>query len=154
MKALRSAGLFTVIVLQGCALGPDTRSSDEATIHTLVEEWSAASQAKDPARFTSVYAEDAVVMLEGSPDLQGLEAIRAGISGMMQDPNFALEFHADNIVAARSGDLAYETGTFQMTMSDPDGKPASQTGNYVVVWGKQSDGTWKVLVDAPVSSAP
>jgi len=33
-------------------------------------------------------------------------------------------------------------------------KPATQRGNYVVVWKKQADGQWKAAVDAPVSDPP
>ena len=152
MNMLGSSALLGLVALAGCAGYSDTRSTDEAAIHALIEDWSAAAQAKDAARFTSIYADDAVVMLEGAPDLRGLTDIRAGIGGMMQDPNFALSFEADEVVVARSGDLAYETGTFSMTLSGPDLNPMSQAGNYVVVWRKQPDGAWKVIVDAPISS--
>jgi uncharacterized protein (TIGR02246 family) len=133
---------------------PDTRAADEAAIRASVREWSAAAQAKDAAKFVSFYGEDAAVMLEDAPDINGLPAIREGIGGMMQDPSFALSFEADKVVVARSGDLAYETGTYSMTMSGPDKKPATEKGHYVVVWQKRADGTWKVAVDVPVSDPP
>jgi uncharacterized protein (TIGR02246 family) len=133
---------------------PDTRPADEAAIHQLVKDWSAAAQAKDAEKFTSVYADDAVVMMEAVPDVSGKPAIREAIGGMMQDPNFALSFAADKVVVARSGDLAYETGSYSMTMSDAKKKPATQIGHYVVVWQKQADGAWKVVRDVPVSDPP
>lgn len=133
---------------------PDTRAADEAAIHAAVTEWSAAAQAKDVEKFASFYAEDGVLMLENSPDFTGKAAIRDAISGMMQDPNFALSFAADKVVAARSGDLAYESGTYSLTLSDAKKKPAGQQGHYVVVWQKQADGAWKVVRDVPVSDPP
>jgi len=132
----------------------DTTEADSAAIHALVKNWSEAAQAKDLESFVSVYAEDGVVMLEGAPDLRGLEAIRAGIGGMMQDPNFNLSFEIENVVVAASGDLAYETGTYGLSLSDPEGKAVSQQGHYVVVWRKQPDGHWKVALDVPVSDPP
>jgi uncharacterized protein (TIGR02246 family) len=132
----------------------DTRAADESAIRAAVKEWSAAAQAKDPEKFSSFYAEDAVVMLGNSPDFSGKPAIREALGGMMQDPNFALSFENDKVVVARSGDLAYETGTYTMTMSDPKKKPATEKGHYVVVWQKQADGTWKAVRDAPVSDPP
>jgi ketosteroid isomerase-like protein len=72
----------------------------------------------------------------------------------MQDPNFALSFAADEVVVERSGDLAYETGAYTLTMSAPDGEPATQKGHYVDVWKKNDQGEWKVAVDAPVSDPP
>ena len=163
---MRSLGRFAsllvgVLTLAACAQPPqapveppDTRAADEATIHAAVKEWSASAQAKDADKFTSVYAEDATVMMEAAPDVTGKAAIREAIGGMMQDPNFALSFAANKVVVARSGDLAYETGTYSMTMSDAKKKPSTNSGNYVVVWQKQADGAWKVMVDAPISDPP
>ena len=154
--------LLGLVVLVGCAqqplmeapAPPDTRDADAASIHALVEEWSAAAQAKDPVGFASVYAENSRLMLESAPDVNGRQAIQEALGGMMQDPNFDLSFEADEVVVSRSSDLAYETGTYSMTLSDPEGNPATQMGYYVVVWQKQADGSWKVVVDAPVSDPP
>jgi len=163
LNALGRIGLTAAAVaLAACAqqpapapsAPPDTRAADEATLRTLIGDWSASARAKDATKFVSVYAEDAVVMLANAPDIKGLAAIREGIPAMMQDPAFALSFEPDRIVVARSGDLAYETGTYAMTMTGPDKKPATEKGHYVVVWRKQADGTWKVVVDAPISDPP
>ena len=45
--------------------------------------------------------------------------------------------------------MAYELGTFELTANDKKGAPQTMKANYVVVWGKQTDGSWKALVDAP-----
>ena len=133
---------------------PDTRADDEAALRATIKEWAAAAQAKDAAKFVSFYADDAVVMMAGAPDISGMAAIREGIGAMMQDPHFALSFEPDNVVVARSGDLAYETGPYSMTMTGPGRKPATERGHYVVVWRRQVDGTWKAVVDAPLSDPP
>ena len=154
--------LAAAVALAGCTQErapapsepPDTRAADEATLRALIKEWSAAAQAKDAAKFVSFYAEDAVLMLANEPDVKGLAAIREAVPGMMQDPAFALSFEPDNVVVARSGDLAFETGPYSMTMTGPDKKPATEKGHYVAVWRKQADGTWKVAVDAPSSDPP
>jgi len=163
MKALGRTGyLALAMTVAGCAqqpapqptAPPDTRAADEAALRALIGEWSAAAQAKEPAKFVSVYADDAVVMMEDAPDISGIAAIREGIAGMMQDPNFALSFAPDKVVVARSGDYAFEVGPYSMTMSGPDKKPAAEKGRYVVVWRKESNGAWKVVVDAPISDPP
>jgi uncharacterized protein (TIGR02246 family) len=162
MKVLvRHVALVGALALVGCAAEapppaepPDTRAADASTIHAAVKEWSAAAEAKDAEKFASFYAEDGVLLLEAAPDARGMAALREGIAGMMQDPNFALSFAADEVVVARSGDLAYETGAYTLTMSAPDGEPATQKGHYVDVWKKNDQGEWKVAVDAPVSDPP
>ena len=155
MKSIRRhVASAVVLVFAVCPLAVADTSADEATIHSLVESWSAAAQAKDLDRFASIYASDAVLMLEGAPDMVGREAIRSGIGGLMQDPHFDLSFEADEVVVAEAGDLAYETGRYSLSMSDADGNPTSQAGRYVVVWRKEPDGNWKVVIDAPVSDPP
>jgi ketosteroid isomerase-like protein len=47
---------------------------------------------------------------------------------------------------AHSRDLAYEVGTFELTLDDAQGKPVKTPGKYVVVW-KQTDGKWRVAAD-------
>jgi uncharacterized protein (TIGR02246 family) len=155
----RSVALVGAVALAGCAPQPaaeppDTRAADEAAIHAAVKAWSAAAEAKDAEAFVSVYAEDGALMLEDAPDVHGLADLQEGVSAMMQDPNFALSFAADKVVVARAGDIAYETGTYSMTMSDPDGNPAPEKGSYVAVWQKEADGQWKVILDVPVSDPP
>jgi uncharacterized protein (TIGR02246 family) len=162
-NALGRAGfLCAAMALAACApppapapsAAPDTRAADEAALRGIIKDWAAAAQAKDAAKFVSLYADDAVVMMAGAPDIRGIAAIREGIPAMMQDPAFALSFEADTVEVARSGDLAYETGTYSMTMTGPDKKAATEKGHYVVVWRKGADGTWKVVVDAPISDPP
>ena len=59
------------------------------------------------------------------------------------------------VEVARSGDIAYETSTYTLTMTDPKTKkPVTETGAGLVVWKKQADGSWKAHVDAPVSNPP
>jgi uncharacterized protein (TIGR02246 family) len=131
---------------------PDTREADEAAIRAAVRDWTAAAEAKDADRFASFYMDDGVLMLEGMPDIHGQSDLREGMTGMMQDPNFSLSFDTDDVEVARSGDMAYETGTYTMTVTDPStSAPVTERGSYVVVWRKQDDGSWKVAVDAPLS---
>jgi len=134
---------------------PDTRAEDEAAIRAAVKEWSAAAGAKDPARFGSFYTDDGMLMLEGAPLISGRASIVEGMTPMMKDdPNFALSFETAKVEVARSSDIAYETGTYQITTSDPKTKKALPVkGKYVVVW-KKIGGTWKVAVDAPITDGP
>jgi uncharacterized protein (TIGR02246 family) len=167
MARLTRSGLVPVLLLSltGCPAekapppplptpAPDTRPQDEAAIRAAIKEWAAAAAARNPEKFTSFYAEDATVLLPGTADPAGKTAIGEAITGMMKDANFALSFEADKVVVSRSGDIAYETGTYSMTVTDPKKKASTERGHYVVVWQKQSDSSWKVVVDAPVSDAP
>ena len=53
-----------------------------------------------------------------------------------------------------SGDYAFETGTYDMTMKPKTGKSMHDVGKYLVVWKKQADGSWKIYRDAWNADAP
>jgi len=158
----RIGSLVVMVILGACSQQqppapqpvepPDTRAADEAAIRAAAKEWASAAAAKDAEKFASFYAEDATLMLGNAPDFKGATAIREAAGGMMQDANFALSFETTAVQVARSGDMAYELGTYSMTTTNPKTKKAAtEKGNYVVVWKKQADGKWKAIVDAPVS---
>ncbi len=55
---------------------------------------------------------------------------------------------------ARSGELAYVVGVYQITPKDPEGKALADTGKLVEVWKKQADGKWKTVADIFNSDVP
>ena len=62
-------------------------------------------------------------------------------------PGPGLSWKTSSLEIARSGEMAYETGNYNFVTIDKKGKTNDQKGKYVVVWKKQSDGSWKVVVD-------
>ena len=136
----------------GAAQTADTRAADEEAIRAADLAWSKAAGDKDAAKFASFYAENAVLMPPGGAAAKGRDAIQQALTTMMQDPNFSLSFAPTKIVVAKAGDQAYELGDFQLTTSDKKKKPSTLKAAYVVVWGKQMDGSWKALVDAPMTT--
>jgi uncharacterized protein (TIGR02246 family) len=130
----------------------DNRAADEAAIRAADAAWSKAAGDKDAARTASYYADSAVLMAAGSPITTGKDAIQKGFTGMMTDPKFGLSFAPTKVEVSKAGDLAYEIGDYEITFSDKKGKPLTTKAKYVVVWGKQADGSWKALVDAPTTT--
>jgi uncharacterized protein (TIGR02246 family) len=127
----------------------DNRAADEAAIRAADAAWSKAAGEKDVARTASYYADAAVLMAAGGPVVTGKDAIQKAYADMMANPGFALSFAPTKVEVSRAGDLAYEIGAYSITFSDKKGKPQTTKAKYVVVWGKQPDGSWKVLVDSP-----
>jgi uncharacterized protein (TIGR02246 family) len=113
----------------------------------------AAFEAKDPAKLTSYYASDAVVSMPGRAAAKGTEAIGKINSEDMADPNFRLTFANEHTDVAASGDMAYTRGTFNVTFTHPETKQAAtEQGNYLTVFKKQADGSWKAVSDYAVPS--
>jgi uncharacterized protein (TIGR02246 family) len=122
------------------------RPSDEKTIRDADALWSHALETKDLEQALSFYADDASVLPFNAPMATGKEPIRQIWSRLLSTPGFSLRFAPSTVEVAHSGDLAYEVGTFELTMNDAQGKPVATPGKYVVVW-KQTDGKWKATAD-------
>jgi uncharacterized protein (TIGR02246 family) len=121
-------------------------SGDEQAIRALDAAWSQAAGAKALDKTVSFYADDASLLPSNAPIANGKEAIHAAWGQFMAMPGFSISFAPNKIVVAKSGDIAYEIGTFQSTLNDAQGKPASSVGKYVVNWQKRA-GQWKVVAD-------
>jgi ketosteroid isomerase-like protein len=52
---------------------------------------------------------------------------------------------------SRAGDLGYTTGPWQFKQDIKDAKPAA-FGNFMTVWKKQADGSWKFVLDLGISN--
>jgi uncharacterized protein (TIGR02246 family) len=151
-KTMLAAGLAAALVLAGCTPPPppeppDPRPEIEQTIRELVFDWSGAAEEKDVEKFVSFYAADGSLMLHGRPKLTGHEAIRAAATELFAAPGFHLNFGPTSVEVARSGEMAYEVGTYTLKTQDARKREVTEEGKYLVVWKKQADGAWKVKYD-------
>jgi len=127
----------------------DRQAVDDSAIHAADTAWLNGISAKDTARVMTLYANDAVTLPPGAPLLTGKDAMRKSWAAQMAMSGFALTFRPIKTVAA--GDLAYEIGDYQFN-GRKNGQATNMKGKYVVVWGRQPDGSWKVLVNAPTTT--
>jgi uncharacterized protein (TIGR02246 family) len=150
LKTRTTLGLLAGVFAVGVGVAVAQMSSgnkDEQTIRKLDTEWSAAAQSKDNAKTLSYYAEDASAFPFNAPIATGKEQIQKVWTGLMAMPGFSLRFAPTKIEVAKSGDLAYDVGTFELKVNDANGKLTTEMGKYVVVWKKQADKQWKVVAD-------
>lgn len=153
---MRKAGIFLAILAlaaSGCAQ-PIDEEAEAAAIRRAEDEYVNAARAKDLERTLFYYADDASVFPPNAPVVTGKAAIQAAYSEWLADPAFALSVQPTKVEVSRMGDLAYLVGTYEFTVSDPDGKPLTDRGKYVDVWKKQPDGTWKHVIDIWNSDQP
>ncbi|HEX5832474.1 MAG TPA: DUF4440 domain-containing protein [Pyrinomonadaceae bacterium] len=125
----------------------DTRAADEATLRNLDAEWSKAAGAKDLEKTASYYTDDAIVLPPNMPVIQGKQQARAMWQGMFSVPGFGGGWKATKVEVARSGDLGYVTGAYELSETDASGRPIVDKGKYLEIWKKQPDGSWKCVAD-------
>jgi uncharacterized protein (TIGR02246 family) len=145
--------LFLLSVSVACQTS-GTRADDEAALKKLDDEWSKAVGSRDVDKAISYYTDDAVAMLPNIPTLTGKEPIRSFWKNMLDSPSFGGDWKPTKIEVARSGDLAYVSGTYEFTEKDDGGKPITDKGKYLDVWRKQADGSWKCVANMFNSDLP
>jgi ketosteroid isomerase-like protein len=150
MKTSVKIGLLAALLTAGISVSLAQKSSgdaDEQAIRKLDKEWSAAAGSKDVGKTIEYYAEDGSAFPFNAPIATGKEQIKKVWVGLTSMPGFALSFGPTKIEVAKSGDIAYDVGTFELRFNDASGKPTTEIGKYVVVWKKQADRQWKVVAD-------
>ncbi len=130
---------------------PDTRAADEAAIRANDADFAKAAAAKDIDKCVSLYMDDAVIFSPGTPAVIGKDNIHKFFERMLAAPTMEFSFSDVTVDVARSGDLAEDRGAVQVTTTDKNGKPVTDGSQYVLVWKKQADGSWKVAADTSAS---
>jgi len=162
-KALLLPVLVLALAATGCDrarnpfAGNDSNSIANANASDAVKsveaDMLAAFHAKDAAKLSGYYAPDAVLAVPGRT-VQGTEAINKANAEDLNDPAFKLDFTNERTDVAKSGDLAYTSGSFQVIFTNTQTKKVeSQTGTYVTVFRKQADGSWKAVADIATPKA-
>jgi len=100
------------------------------------------------------YADDGVAMFSTMPMLTTKDAIRKAFAEFLGTPGLAMKWQVTKVAVARSGDLGYTVGTYEMSMKDPKGNPVSDHGKYTTVWKRAADGSWKAVADISNSDGP
>lgn len=149
----RAFGLMGVLCVGGIAaflLLPALVGEMDANAKALVkldDDWSAAAGARDIERVASFYAEDAMAYPPNEPVAMGRAAAKKVWAELLADPSLAISWKATNAEVSKSGELAFTSGTYELSVKAPDGKPVVEKGKYLCVWKKDKDGNWKAAHD-------
>lgn len=127
----------------------------EQQIRDIETKWNGDYNSRNVEALAAHYADDAALANPGAPLATDAASRRAGLAQFVSDPSLKLNFAADRIQVAKSGELAYSRGHYTTETTDSATKQAKrETGTYLTVWQKQSDGSWKAVEDAVVPGPP
>jgi ketosteroid isomerase-like protein len=97
--------------------------------------------------WAETFAEDAR-MYQRAGYVEGRAAIREAMVPAFANPRFTLRWEPVSAVAAASGDLGYTLGRWESVLKTLAGTDSvTARGNYVTIWRRQPDGSWKVSAD-------
>lgn len=149
--------LIFLVMFAGCATAPepapvmDTREADIQAIRDLDAESLKDLANKDIDKFVGYYADEAVCLYPGMPILEGKQAIKASLAPMIADPNYSFTQQSLRVEASKGGDMVYSVSTYVQTATDAKTRQTrTEKGKYLTIYSKQTDGSWKAVVDAAV----
>ena len=109
-----------------------------------------AFRAKNLEAIVALYEPGATFVAQPGQPVMGVAAIRAAIQGFLA---MKPDLHLDVARVIRSDDMALLFSTWTLTGTGPDGKPLRMSGKGVEVVRRQSDGTWRYVIDDPYAIA-
>ena len=153
--------VFVLAATSGCtsaapnvAAPADDHVAAETAIRAADDEWSKSAANNNVDTWLSHYTADAAALPPNEPMAVGTDAVRKTIGAFLATPGLKVTWKTTKVEAAKSGDVGYSYGTYEMTFSDAKGKPAADRGKYLEVWKKQPDGSWKCTADMFSSDLP
>jgi ketosteroid isomerase-like protein len=116
-------------------------------LRDLDAEWSKAAAAKDVEQTIAYYSDDAIVLPPNAGSATTKEAIRNLWKDLLTSPGLMIAWKPARIQLGKSGEMAWVSGAYELSMNDTTGKPINDRGKYLEVWEKQPDGKWKCVAD-------
>src|ERR1700691_5854074 len=134
-RFLGCGSLALLLIMAGCnqQTAPDTRAADESAVKDADAQWAKTAMTNDLDGTVSYYTDDASMLPPNAPIATGKAAIRAVWASMLS-PDAAVSWQVTKADVARSGELAYVMGTYQIAAKNPQAKSQEDHGKLVEVW--------------------
>jgi uncharacterized protein (TIGR02246 family) len=122
-------------------------SADVDGVRRADSAFVAAANAGDADALAAVYTNNASLLPPNLPPQKGRNAIRSFWAGFLNAYTVRFELGSDTIEGR--GDLAYNVGRYRFTAvpKDKANPGVADEGKFVEILKKQSDGSWKYLID-------
>jgi ketosteroid isomerase-like protein len=124
----------------GCQRPAGLSKADLTAVHQAQENDVKLTNAQDWKGDLALYAEDAVLMPPNQAAVQGKAPIQAWMEAYPPISNL----QEQSLEIEGQGNLAYDRGTYSMTVTHVGAAPLEDHGKYLTIWRKQADGLWKV----------
>ena len=139
-RAASAAAL--ILSLAAPATAQDTAAIEAA--QALAEEAFATGDGAKVAEM--IYTEDARLLPDGAPIVEGREAIAAFWQGAFDAGYRDLQLGLTDVEMV-GDDTMIETGTWTLTVPTEDGGTAQESGKDLVIWKLEADGVWRMSQD-------
>ena len=122
-------------------------AAEAARIMKADADFAQSVAAKDRTRFLSFLADVTTFNGGSASELRGRDAVMKEWNDFFTADGPTLSWAPAKGEVVGAGDLGYTTGRSLLRGKNADGKPVERRGEYLTVWRKQQDGSWKVIFD-------
>ncbi|MCK5484108.1 MAG: DUF4440 domain-containing protein [Gemmatimonadetes bacterium] len=137
--------LLLVLVGAVASLNASALLAQEDDIRERYDAYNAAFSAADAEAVVAFYADNAIRVDSDGSVMDGIAAIREDVSTFFGDNDYVLDEATTPDIQA-SGDLAVTLSVFREHWTPKaGGETSQQVGQWLVVWQRQSDGSWMIL---------
>jgi ketosteroid isomerase-like protein len=143
MKHVAIGVLFLAFLTAACD-SASTRdpAADRQAIAASTTRFQAAENAGSVDQFRSYFADDLVMMGPNMPPVIGGDSVAALMRVFHAAFAVQVEYTSQEIVVF--GDWGFDRGTERYTLTPKaGGTPIRKSGNYLYVYQRQADGSWK-----------
>jgi ketosteroid isomerase-like protein len=120
------------------------QASTIVTLAKIREAWVQDLRNKQLEAILKFYAPDAVFLLPSGDRITGSAALRTLFQNIMATFHSDLTLHSQNLET--SGDLAYDSGDFQETLTTiATGAKITSKGSYIIIFKRQPNGSWQIV---------
>ena len=115
-----------------------------ASVADVSQEWAGYWNAKNLNGVMKLYAPEPVFLPTVGPAWDGTDVMRENFAGLLKNYDPHIELHS--LKTGMSGDLAYDTGSYDETIDRvKGGAPIIAKGNYLFLFAREKHGGWKIL---------
>ena len=136
--------LFVTLVAKGQSI--DTKIDQEELIKAD-KAWSHAAKTNDMEKLWSFWDDEAIMLISEDMILKGIDQYKKFTTQVRADPNFEISWEVQGAEVSEKADMGYTFGIGKVQRTTSTGEIITTTHPYLIVWKKQSDGTWKCIIE-------
>lgn len=138
-----------VLLLGACAAAPSPVPGEDHFRALVADAYVAPFRNGDIERWIDAFADDAVALHDGLPALVGKPAIRS-FGEMVRGQSVIARFEVTVREVRHSGEWVLTRGDYVSRFenrSDGRSPRGEERGKFILLWERQPDGSWKVVLD-------